>query len=45
VKVVVENDPGMGAQGFVLAAVTERMDEDIAARGIGEDGQPLMMCW
>ncbi len=41
VEMIVEDDPGMDGQPFVLAAVFERSHDDVAARRGSEDGQPF----
>jgi len=40
VEMVVEDDPGVDLKALVYAAILECRDEDVAARGGGEGGQP-----
>lgn len=40
-EVVIEDHPSVEFQAFVLAAVGEGADKDVAAGGGGEDGEPL----
>ena len=40
-KVVVEDDPGVDLQAFLLTAVVQRLGEDVVSGGGLEDGEPI----